>query len=241
MYIESSLGIDELPRQLDGRLIFVPDYSTLYVSVPKTGCTTIKMILGALAGLLRPEALRREARGRIHEAWLTQAVTWSDVADSNREAMLTGSETFRFTSVRNPFERIVSCYLNKIVNLNDRTNLGREMREEFDDTSMFSFLNLIRKQQPMKRDVHCRVMTDLCHPDKIQYCDMIRYETFETDLRRIMAKLDIPHFNIPSASSFKKTEAGSKVRSVLGRRESDLIREIYERDFRAFGYPMDLP
>jgi len=82
---------------------------------PKTGCTTIKMIVAASVGMLGDEALKTRNRPGIHEAWRNREVNWSHLADAQREALLTGESTFRFTSVRNPFERLVSCYLNKIV------------------------------------------------------------------------------------------------------------------------------
>ncbi|MGI9170013.1 MAG: sulfotransferase family protein [Caulobacteraceae bacterium] len=240
MLIEERLGLGERPRHLNQRMIFTPDRSALYVSVPKTGCTTIKMVVGASVGLLAPAVLDRKTRGGIHGRWRNREIGWSDLVNAKREALLTGPGTYRFTSVRNPFERVVSCYLNKIIGKGGKYYLSKQLKEE-GDISMLSFLKFVRKQPPLERDVRGRAMTDLCFTGRVEYDDIVRYETFEPDLRRVMAVLKVPHFGIPSPSDESKTDAGKQVQTLLGEEERDLVREIYKLDFQAFGYSEDLP
>lgn len=240
MLTERRLGLGEQPLQLDSRMIFIPDRSLLYVSIPKTGCTTIKMVIGASVGLLNPQALKHKTRGGIHNTWNARETKWSDLIDEKRGDLLTGGSTFRFTSVRNPFERIVSCYLNKITGKNDAFYLARKLRER-GDTSLLAFLKFVRDEPPLKRDVHCRVMTDLCFSGRVRYDDLIRYETFEADLRRMMVRLDLPTHSIPRPAAASRTNAGARMHALLGPEERDLVREIYDADFKEFGYSLDLP
>ncbi|MBA3810164.1 MAG: sulfotransferase family 2 domain-containing protein [Caulobacteraceae bacterium] len=240
MLTERRLGLGEQPRQLNSRMIFTPDRSLLYVSVPKTGCTTIKMIIGASVGLLSPQALEHKTRGAIHSTWNARNTTWSDLIDEKRNDLLTGPSTFRVTSVRNPFERVVSCYLNKITGKNDSFYLARKLRER-GDTSIHAFLEFVRDEPPLRRDVHCRAMTDLCFSGRVQYDDLIRYETFEIDLRRMMVRLDLSTHGIPKPAAASKTNAGARMHDLLGPRECELVREIYAADFKEFGYSLDLP
>ena len=79
-------------------------------------------------------------------------------------------------------------------------------------------------------------MTDLCFIGTISYDDIIRYETFDADIRRILERLNVPDLSIPKAAPSNRTEAGSHVFEMLGRRECDLVREIYKSDFETFGY-----
>lgn len=240
MLTERRLGLGEKPRQLDSRMIFTPDRSLLYVSVPKTGCTTIKMVIGASIGLVDPEALQHQTKGGIHNRWNARNTKWSDLIDEKRGDLLTGGSTFRFTSVRNPFERIVSCYFSKIAGPNDSFYLAKRLRDR-GDTSILAFLEFVRDEPPLKRDIHCRAMTDLCFSGRVQYDDLIRYETFEADLRRMMVRLDLPTQNIPRPAAASKTNAGARMHTLLGPRECDLVREIYQADFKEFGYSLDLP
>jgi hypothetical protein len=240
MLTERSLQLGEQPRQLDSRMIFGPDRSVLYISVPKTGCTTIKMIVAASIGLLNPRMLEHPTRGGIHNIWNNRNLRWSNLIDSKRRALLTSDATFRFTSIRNPFERVVSCYLNKIVNNDGSFYLSSQLHDQ-GNVSLQKFLEFVREQPALKRDVHYRAMTDLCFSGRVSYDDIIRYESFESDLRRIMARLNVSTLNIPTPSASNKTEAGSQMHALVGLRERDLIREIYRGDFEEFGYSMDLP
>ncbi len=238
----STTGVDlgETPARINPRMIFAPDRSALYVAVPKTGCTTVKTIVAAAVGMLGARALTRRSRPAIHDAWRDREANWSQLPEAERQALLTGAATFRFTSVRNPFERAVSCYLNKIVGRGAGEYLGRRMRDLGVD-SVLSFLEVVAGQPPLLRDVHCRAMTDLTHIGAIAYDDIVRYETFEADLARIMVRLNVPDLAIPRPARRNRTDAGSHLHELLGPAECDLIHEIYRRDFETFGYSMDLP
>ena len=233
------VDLGEPAARINPRMIFAPDRSALYVAVPKTGCTTVKTIVAVAAGMLRAKALERRSRGAIHGRWRDREANWSHLSEAERQALLTGAATFRFTSVRNPFERLVSCYLNKIVGRGEDAYLGRRMKD-LGVGSLLSFLEVVARQRPLLRDVHCRAMVDLTHISAVRYDDIVRYETFEADLRRIMARLNAPSLDIPTAAR-NRTDAASHLHELLGPRECDLIREIYRRDFEIFGYSMDLP
>jgi len=100
--------LDEQPRRMDPQMVFSPDLTKLYVSVPKTGCSSIKTIMAASFGLVEPEVLGRQKSGDIHNLLVGRAVKWSDLGERGREEMLSSESVFRFTSVRNPYERLVS-------------------------------------------------------------------------------------------------------------------------------------
>jgi hypothetical protein len=230
--------LGEPPSRMDPRMIFSSDLATLYVATPKTGCTTIKTVVAAAIGLLDPSQLSGRARGRIHRAWRVRDRTWSDLTDEEREKTMFSDAAYRFTSVRNPYERLVSCYLDKIAD-GESYHLGRRLHGQ-GEVTMLSFLQFVADQPPLRRDVHCRAMVDLCHFDKIRYDDIIRYEYFERDIRRVMGKLNLFDFPLPTASLSQRTDAGHYVHELLGEAECSLIQAIYHRDFDAFGYSRDL-
>jgi hypothetical protein len=232
---ERILSLGESPRRMDPRMIFSADHSTLYVSVPKTGCTTIKTVVAACVGLLEPDLVSRSGRVPVHRTLKGREERWSDLTDAERDEMLCGDARFRFTSVRNPYERLVSCYLNKIADGEADYHLARRLRR-YGEVSMLSFLKYVADQPPLLRDVHCRAMVDLCYYGKVTYDDIVRYESFEDDIKRILERLNAESVPIPRPGGANRTDAALHLDELLGPEECSLIREIYQRDFEAFGY-----
>jgi hypothetical protein len=235
MIIHSTNLLGEPPSRMDSRMIFSPGRGLLYVSVPKTGCTTIKTVVAASVGFVEPRVLSRNADGSIHRALLGRGELWSGLTDAERGELLFDETVFRFTSVRNPYERLVSCYLDKLVEGRPKYYL-RDLLLQRGEVTMLSFLRFVADQPPLDRDVHCRAMVDLCYAGHINYNEIIRYETFEDDLRRVMDSLQAVGWPIPKPWPVQRTFAGSHISEILGREERALIRRIYGRDFDAFGY-----
>lgn len=233
--------LGEPAQRVDPRLIFTPDHTALYVSVPKTGCTTIKTVMALAVGMTGPEAKDYLVGNRsIHNAWKAREVKWSALGKRARARMLFRPSTFRFTSVRNPFERVVSCYIDKILNHRRNSNLGRHFAGR-GAVSLLSFLREVENQAPLERDIHCRAMTDLTFTGRFAYDDIVRYETFDDDLRRVMARLGLPDAPVPGPHPDDTTNAKARLPELLGARECALIREIYAADFEAFEYPASPP
>jgi hypothetical protein len=226
---------DTSPRELYRRMIFTPDRSVLYVAVPKTGCGSIKTLMAGAVGMLNPadEDFGLDQEG-IHRRW-TDRRRSSGLRPEGIDAMLTGDGTFRFTSVRDPFERIVSCYLDKVVN-EESTYILREDMLDRGVQSLAAFLQFVRDQPPHERDRHCRRQVDLCFPGDIAYDLIIRHETFAADLATLIGRLNVPGLRIPLQDPTKGTDARSAKDALLGPDERDLVREIYAADFEAFGY-----
>jgi hypothetical protein len=221
--------------RVDRRMIFSTDRNALYVSVPKTGCTTIKTVVAAAFGLVEPKILDKPTSGNIQRTFMDRDSRWSRLTDDEREDMLLGSEKFRFTSVRNPYERIISCYLDKVVDQHQDYNIRSRISMQ-GEVSMLSFLRLVAEEPPLKRDIHYREMVELSYADDVTYTDIIRYETFEHDLRRIMERLNSTGWPIPKPAERRRTFAASHIESLLGTEECALIQSIYRRDFETFGY-----
>lgn len=228
-------------RRLDSRMIFTPDHTALYVSVPKTGCTTVKTVLAAGSGI--PDPLGRQYRvsgGAIHKLWRGMAEKWSDLSVDTRTKMLMGGSVFRFTSVRDPFERLVSCYLDKVARPRRLTVSAPRLKPP-GEVSFLEFLKYVQGQPPMGRDPHCCAMTDLCFAERVSYDLIVRYETFESDLAKVMNRLNITDLRVPRSLPGMTTHARQHMAELLGPRECALIREIYAADFETFGYSQTPP
>ena len=222
-------------------MIFTPDHSALYVSMPKTGCTTIKTVMAGAAGLLDPAASDfGSGRNQVHGLWLEEGRRWNRLPEQQRQRMLRSGETFRFTSVRDPFERIVSCYLSKVASNTSRNRLRRMMMER-NDLTLLGFLKLVQRQPFLERDIHCQRQVDISSWGNIGFDFLIRYENFSADLLKVIGRLNVPNLRIPKRNPNAATHAGDRLEDLLGADEIALVREIYEADFEAFGYPIAAP
>lgn len=222
---------------MDQLLIVTPDLGALYVSCPKTGCTTIKTVLAAAAGGVDPTAVDFGLSiPDVHEWWLHRAPRWSLLSMEDRRRLLLSSEVFRFTSVRDPYERVVSCYLAKVARPN-ASQLRRIMKMRA-DMSLLGFLRYIAETPAPARDIHCRRMVDLTGHGAVPFDVIVRHESFEADLTRVIERLAIPGLRVPPQNPARPTHAGERLAELLGKEEKALAAEVYAEDFAAFGYPI---
>ncbi|CAI6007524.1 unnamed protein product [Closterium sp. NIES-65] len=104
--------IPPIPRQLFAKFFVVePSLNLAYCGLPKVACTSWRMWLRAMLHLPKPEdhllAHSYEASGLGD---LSQKFTEKEATRA-----MTRRGLFKFTFVRNPFSRVVSTYLNKLV------------------------------------------------------------------------------------------------------------------------------
>lgn len=216
-------------------MIHTSDNSLLYVAVPKTGCTTLKTVIAAAAGIIQRDSSRyRLSDGTIHKSWLDGMECWSELARPARSAMLFERGTTRVTSVRNPFERAVSCYLDKIATAGERSGLGRAFLAT-GRRSFRAFLEFLRDTPSARADVHACPMAELNFARDVKYDLVVRHETFLRDAAKLMEVLGFVGADIPMPRF--PTHAARKVAELIGKKEVALILEIYDADFEAFGYP----
>jgi len=87
--------------QLDfKRAIASPDQKNIYVEIAKCACSSIKVAFGRAHGISKDVVAK----------WRHGDVPWINLAAS------VSQEAFKFTIVRNPFDRLVSAYENKFDN-----------------------------------------------------------------------------------------------------------------------------
>ncbi len=131
---------------------------------------------------------------------------------------------FKFVFVRNPWDRIVSCYCNKIVK-KCWTPFAECYDKDFD-----YFVDFINKQDLTKADRHIKLQTKMFPYFHVNFIG--RFETFEKDLRYVLKAIGLEHVNIPKANTSRHVHYSK----YYTERTKKIIAHKYRSDIEAFGY-----
>lgn len=207
-------------------------YRYIYVETPKVACTTIKRTLQNAEVEGDPSVFPI----KVHERKNSPIPMVGDDLPGFKN-LLANPNTFTFCFVRNPFTRVLSCYLDKMVRtVFERNRLAPTLNLPVDKAPEFiDFLRAIEGQPAIKRDIHWSAQSFLLRPRKFRYSFVGRFESFDTHFNAACKHLNIMDYVKP-AKVFHATNANELVNQYLGPKEIRLIQEIYKVDFQNFGY-----
>jgi hypothetical protein len=135
---------------------------------------------------------------------------------------------YKFAFVRNPWDRLVSCWQDKIVD-HHRLGLKEELfpkLQEFENFVDYVSENIDLEYGNRHLRLQCR-MIDLNHIDYLG-----RFEKFTADLKEIKKALGITAFTKKMNASKRKVE----YREYYNDRVKDKVAELYRRDIQIFNY-----
>ncbi len=101
---------------------------------------------------------------------------------------------YKFVFVRNPWDRVVSCYCDKV--------LGAKELPYYEDCfgkDFKYFVKFIEKKNLKNADRHIRLQSNLFPINDVDYIG--RFETFESDLKHVLNELNIRDFDIPKKNT----------------------------------------
>lgn len=204
----------------------------LYVATPKVACTTLKHCLQQFE---MNGKLSFRHYGEEHFPSLSPLLSPLNNPQVYFDA-LDSEDWFRFTFVRDPFHRALSCYLDKIVASSfERTRLLPVLHLDpaAGIPSFGEFLKAIAQTPVEEHDLHWAPQYWLTQPDKVRYHFIGRLERFDEDFAHLSERLGLT----AEASAVRhSTQAGDKLASYYGEEEIALVQAIYARDFTTFGY-----
>jgi hypothetical protein len=215
-------------------ILLFPKYKLIYFSVPKAACTSIKTALLSLEGIENTTG----QLGFVHSK--DAPFTWVRYKERAR-IFEEYPDYFKFAFVRNPWDRLVSFYSDKIVErtqrygelIDDYINLGFSKDMDF-ETCVRHICNI----DDEKADIHFRSQHTLILANKnIDRLDFIgHFETICEDWLKLKQMLphatasvldDLKHLHISSHDNFKK---------YYSQEFWDLVAERYRDDIALFGY-----
>lgn len=216
--------LDSRRGELYLRSAIFPRLNAIYLPVPKSAGTTIFSTLIALDGSPHLSGIRDhnldEAR-RLLSAVHDPRLFWKSLGDP---------ACLKFSFVRNPYTRTVSCYLDKI-----RSGQQPEYAAELDlskDASLMEFLQRISQQEFRAMNRHWRPQSILLSP-RVRLDFLGRFETFRHDFEHVLDLLGQPH----AVRDMRAHQTSAERHlDLIGPGEKQIIDSVYQGDFERFGY-----
>ncbi|ELR97924.1 sulfotransferase family 2 domain-containing protein [Gloeocapsa sp. PCC 73106] len=146
-------------------------------------------------------------------------------------------EYFKFTFVRNPWDRLVSSY--NYFKKRDIQDEHKKIVESFDNFDGFvSALEDIQLAKKIFKLSHFRpqyqFVCDLRHNLLVDYIGY--FETLEQDFEQIVIKLNRPELKLPHLNSSKE---GLDYRDFYTEKTQKILAALYSEDIELFGYNFD--
>lgn len=167
------------------------------------------------------------------------------IPDDLKQEVFGSSRYFRFAFVRNPYTRLLSCYLDRIQtkSSNARRDLNKELRRRglpTDEVSFERFIHVVCDQPSAAQNSHWRRQFDDLCLDLIDIHYIGRFEHLWDEMayisQRVFGRV-LPQMQDRGINKApKSTNAGQHLRDYYTRELAELVYESYSRDFESFGY-----
>lgn len=202
----------------------MPDAGLCFVHIPKVAMSSIRGALAAhAAGVPEVDVARARSLVRsVAHRYVREAYP-AEIAELSRSC-------FTFAFVRNPLDRLVSAYTNKMssdveIDKSLFENLGLPLDVSFED-----FVRTVA-EAPEDRDGHVRSQHTFIYDRRGPIVDFVgRFERLQSDWQALMGRLGLPP--LPHRNRSAHAGAEATYTPALAR----VAAERYARDIELFGY-----
>ena len=237
-------------RNLFNNLLFDDNYSLVYCFVPKTGCTKMKTLFVLLQGLY---SLNQLSHNRIvtHHRELYKVSSLKHLSQQERLNRL--MSYYKFMIVRNPLERLVSAYRDKLSRpkvltqyIELQKKIVRQFRENFTSDSLLppTFAEFVKYYLLFhdELDDHFQLMVDICHPCTVKYDFYANFQTIDYDVDALLRLMHIPHQYYFNSIQYKRNLMPKPVHStseLVVKYYNQLSNELKNRLFKQLSNDLD--
>ncbi|MFY9837144.1 MAG: sulfotransferase family protein [Xanthobacteraceae bacterium] len=229
----------------------LPQYSLIYLCVPKAASSTIRSVLSSLEVGTPPGPplallYNRRCTG-LRSPRLAGYSVFHQLAKS--------PEALRFTFVRNPYARLLSAWTNRFQGkpLIDgepsitayrayRSAISRSLPDGVDQTLSFpQFVEFATATAEQRIDIHWQQQHDFVLAPGLDLNLIGKVETFKTDFALVLNHIGLSSDVRDKYSNLQVNESmNGSWRSYYSNGLADRVYRAYERDFDIFGYPRGL-
>jgi predicted O-methyltransferase YrrM len=216
----------------------------LYQPIPKCGCTSIKTILLELEGLsIDPNEWRR------HNKDLNNFPGTDNLAPKTQEDIYAGrTDTFKFVIVRDPYTRMASVYLDKILNAGKKRHMywinqikvaAKEQGVTLSEIITFDEFVRVASAQPVKEmDPHWRQQYYEGRFSIINFDFVGHVEMLTSDMIYVLERLQAPEALMHKAARPHNVTGSTLAMwgNVPSEARSAFVK-TYAIDFDVFRYP----
>ena len=220
----------------------VPERKLIYVEVPKTASS---YIIAELVKAFRGS----NAEGNIHCRSRSGLKSPRAIGISKFIDLIDDPETFIFTSVRNPFTRLVSCYFDKFSNVaigdgsyisNTYIAYRRLIGEPAVDgrpLTLDEFVAFACDTAPLRYDGHWCRQSDIVSSWIAKPHFLVKFETLSRDFGYVLRRFAAGSEQVQQVVTHAVTTTDRKAKDLLTEKTIAKIVEVYSADFLRFGYP----
>ncbi|WND03343.1 sulfotransferase family protein [Temperatibacter marinus] len=157
------------------------------------------------------------------------------------KSLVADPDCFLFTFVRNPYDRVLSGYLEKIAKASNRHD-PRVLKlglDGVDIPSFHDFLLALEKQGFPTMDRHWKPQHLIARPQAIRYDLIGKLESYENDMATLLKRTGLTQFISAEKEGVEHaTSARTLKEKYYGAKEIALVNKLYEQDFKLFDYSM---
>ena len=226
----------------------LPDHRIIYLCVPKSASSRIKLSLSALLGrnLLTAEA--------VHKRRLSGLKAPHHVGLSRFYQLATDAGTLRFSFVRNPYARLVSCWVNKFRNkplitgdpfidqyLAVRSDFDRSLPAGRSRTLSFpDFVGFVTEPPARSVNAHWQCQYELVDCPGVALDFVGKVEYFEQDFARVFDHVGADENLRGSVRHPVNASSRQPWQDYYTMELAATVYRAYEPDFDRFQYPRAL-
>lgn len=237
--------IEALSRFQRRQLLYVPNGRALYTFIPKNACSTMKVSIFAQKG--RTEFL--DNIDGLHKSAHDLCATDAEIQNA----------IFTFVILRDPFQRLASCYLDKFLKKNnafvlDRTTISKSI--DIQDLTFRKFVSWLSRENNIRGNIHWMPQTNFLAFDTydcyVQQENLVRsmqkikrrtrlelidsrknsrHTTFGKDQLDGQQYADSP---VPDLFAMKRRGAVPSVASLYDPDIAAQVRELYAEDIKLY-------
>lgn len=209
----------------------------IYVATSKNACSTVKTML------IRMEIDDKEYQffgaKDIHEQEYTPLLNPKQVGSFRN--LVDDPSFFKFCIVRNPYDRLLSAYLDKVVGNTPQRHelilqLGKSTHQNY-QIGFEEFVELVAEQPISMMDRHWRVQYYQTLQESMKYDLIGRVETLVDDIKKIADAIGRDILEYYDGIAINTTGSSKKSEQYYNQELKDKVYNKYRIDFECFGYP----